>query len=112
MADRNSNLAESHPNGNPDGTNQPGFLDRLDSALGLHMAEQEVKDTDDAKDAKDVKNASTEEVSQGHTGQTIATPTITTQELKPTSAPMRPGFFGAGGSMCVIQAACWRQDTF
>src|ERR1700753_1620202 len=111
MSNPHSNPAEFRPHDNSDSASQPGFLDHIDSALGLHMAEQS---SNDAKNAKNI-NSLTITDAEGkdtHAGQLVSSPLTSTQEIKPSSAPIRPGFFGAGGSMYVIWSAYSRNVRF
>jgi hypothetical protein len=111
MSNPDSKPAEFRPD-DSDSANQPGFLDRIDSALGLHMAEQSPKDAANANGVNDLRVIVTEEGKDTQLGQLVSSPSSATQELKPSSAPMRPGFFGAGGSMYVTGPGCSRDIRF
>jgi hypothetical protein len=82
MADHASDPHHDEGKDTPTPGRQPDFLKRIDSALGLQLADQTVTVTSplDGAPAK-------------------TSPTSTEPESKPPTTNLRPGFFGAGGSM-------------
>lgn len=85
MADQSTELPHQEGDSTPTPGRQPGFLDRLDSALGLELAGKPTN-------ALNVDQG-------GQTGQVVASPISTEMDPKAPSGNLRPGFFGAKGSM-------------
>ena len=86
MADKAAEISHEEGKSTPTPARQPGFLDRLDSALGLELA----------VNVTSADPPSTDQ--EPHAGQVVASPTSTEMEAKPTGN-LRPGFFGAKGSL-------------
>jgi hypothetical protein len=88
MADQATELPHEEGNSTPTPGRQPGFLDRLDSALGLELAG---------------KPTNALNVDQGVlAGQVVSSPISTEMDPKAVSGNLRPGFFGAKGAMYEI----------
>jgi hypothetical protein len=85
MADQSMETPHEEGKFTPTPARQLGFLDRLDSALGLELAEK----TTNALNADQ----------RQHMGQVVASPISTEMDSKAPSGNLRPGFFGAKGSM-------------
>lgn len=86
MADHITQVAHEEGKSTPTPARQPGFLDRLDSALGLELAINVI----------DVEQPTVNQDSHG--GQVVSSPLSTEMDAKPTGN-LRPGFFGAKGSL-------------
>jgi hypothetical protein len=88
MADQPIEPPHEEGNSTPTPGRQPGFLDRLDSALGLELA------------GKPTNTLNTDQ--GGLAGQVVASPISTEMDPKARSGNLRPGFFGAKGPMYEI----------
>jgi len=80
----NNSVPRVHGTSTPTPARQPGFLDRLDSALGLELAAK-------ASNALNVDQ-------ETHSGQLVASPISSEMDPKPGGS-LRPGFFGAKGTL-------------
>lgn len=85
MADHTSDSHHEHGKDIHNPAHQPEFLKQVDSALGLQLADQMVTVTSPQED--------------NQAGAAKASPTSTEPESKLPTKNLRPGFFGAGGSM-------------